>query len=49
MKSKLPFILVALVTASLAYAAVTYAGGSKSSSSEDSAACCDPEMGPAAK
>ena len=46
MKSKLPFILVALVTASLAYAAITYAGGSKSSSSEDSAVCCDPEAGP---
>jgi hypothetical protein len=46
MKSKLPFILVALVTASLAYAAITYAGGSKSGSGQDSADCCDPQAAP---
>ena len=46
MKSKLPFILVALVTASLAYAAITYAGGSKAGSSQDSPDCCDPQAAP---
>jgi hypothetical protein len=46
MKSKVPFILVALVTASLAYAAITYAGGSKSGAKQDNAECCDPQAGP---
>lgn len=46
MKSKVPFILVALVTASLAYAAITYAGGSKSAGQQDNAQCCDPQAGP---
>jgi hypothetical protein len=47
MKSKLPFILVALVTASLAYVTITYAGGSKQGSAQNSAECCDPEAAPA--
>ncbi|HWA10367.1 MAG TPA: hypothetical protein VG838_13015 [Opitutaceae bacterium] len=46
MKSKIPFILVAVVTATLAYAAMTYAGGSKSDASSNSAECCDPSAGP---
>ena len=49
MKSKLPFILVAVVTASLAYVTVTYSANSKASAGQTSAECCDPEAGPTGK
>jgi hypothetical protein len=46
MKTKLSLVLTALVTASIAYAVISYAGGSKSAASQDSAICCDPQATP---
>ena len=46
MKSKIILILAALVTASLAYAAINYASGSRSAAKADDALCCDPATAP---
>jgi hypothetical protein len=43
MKSTIPFILVAVVTASLAFAAMNYAGGAQAPASQSSVECCDPQ------
>jgi hypothetical protein len=43
MKSTVPFILVAVVTASLAFAAMNYAEGAKSAPASSSVECCDPQ------
>jgi hypothetical protein len=42
MKSTIPFILVAVVTASLAFAAMNYADGAKAPA-QSSVECCDPQ------
>ena len=51
MKTKLPFVLVATITASLAYAAINYAAGpspaAASTRSSSSLECCDPLSPPA--
>lgn len=43
MKSTIPFILVAVVTASLAFAAMNYAGASQPAPAQSSVECCDPQ------